>query len=265
MNKINKNLESYEKKLRFKGYAESSINTYSYFLGLFFNYTDKPVSHITKNDAYKYLDSCSDLHHGQKTQTISALKLFYKHIVGAELDKIKTERPRKSKRLPRVIDWHKLESKFSRISNLKHRAILELACRCSLRVSEVCAIKISDIDSGRMMILIRDSKGNKDRYVPISKHLISLLRMYYKEFHPVDHLFNGQSYNKYSKSSCQKVFKRHIDDSKSFHTCRHSGATKMLDNGVNLRTIQSILGHKSSKTTEVYTHVSNSHLQSAAL
>ena len=264
MSKIQQNLEFYTKKLRFKGYAKSTIDCYSYFLRLFLEYANKPLSHITKKDAYDFIDSCSDAEHGQKTQVISSLKLFYRFVVESELDKIKTERPRKKKRLPRVIESSVLEQKLSQIKNLKHKAILELGYRCGLRVSEVCNLNVTDIESDKMLILVRDSKFNKDRYCPMSKTLLRILREYYKVYRPNEFLFNGQ-HGRYSVSSCQKIFKKYIDENKSFHTCRHSGLTQMLNNGTNLRTIQSIAGHSSSKTTEIYTHVSNKLLQAAAL
>jgi integrase/recombinase XerD len=255
----------FENKLRFKAYSYNTIKSYSYYLNLFVVFTDKRLSHITKKDAYTYLDFISKMENTAKNHTISALKLFYKYVKNIELDKIKTERPRKAKRLPRVIDWNKLESQFNYIQNLKHRAILELACRCALRVSEVCNLLIEDIDSGRMLILIRDSKFNKDRYVPVSDSLLILMRKYFKRYRPIEYLFNGQFKNKYSVSSCQKIFKKYIDNNKSFRTCRHSGATQMLNNGTNLRTIQNILGHKSSRTTEIYTNVSNELILEAVL
>jgi len=254
----------FENKLRFKKYAKNTIISYSYYLRLFIEFTDKRTSHITKKDAYLYLDSIAGIENTAKNHTISALKLFYRLILNTELDSVKTERPRKQKRLPVVIDWDELESRFSRIQNIKHRCILELAARCALRVSEICNLRISDIDSKRNLILISDSKFNKDRYVPISDVMIRMLRYYYKEYRPSEYLFEGQNV-KYSHTSCQNIFKKYIDKNKSFHKLRHSGATKMLDNGVNLRTIQSILGHTSSRTTEIYTHVSAGLLQAATL
>ena len=145
------------------------------------------------------------------------------------------------------------------------KAILELAYRCALRVSEVCNLKIEHIDSGRMMILISDSKGNKDRYCPMSERLLKTLRLYFREYKPVEYLFNGQFSIKYSHGSCQKIFKKYIDLNKSFHSLRHSGATTMLNNGTNLRVIQNILGHKSSRTSEIYTHVSSDLILHAAI
>lgn len=141
--------------------------------------------------------------------------------------------------------------------------MLELGYRCGLRVPEVCKLKVSDIDSAKMQILIRNSKGNKDGYVPISSHMLRLLRAYWKAYRPADYLFEGQN-GIYSTSSCQKVYKKYIDNG-SWHKLRHSYATTLLEKNINLKTIQESLRHKSSKTTEIYLHVSNRALQEAAL
>jgi site-specific recombinase XerD len=265
MNKINKTLGNYENRLRFLGYADNTVSSYSYYLGLFLEYTNKPLTHTFKKDAYLFLDNCMDKGRTAKNQIISSLKLFYRHSLKTELDEVKTQRPRKSKTLPKIIDQQLLKQKILSIQNLKHKAILSIAFSCSLRVSEITNIKISDIDSIGMRILIRDSKFNKDRYVPLSEGVLKIMRSYFKEFKPSEFLFNGQLRNQYSVSSCQKIFKKYIDISKSFHTCRHSGATAMLENGTDLRVIQNILGHSSSKTTEIYTHVSARLLSQAKL
>ena len=263
MNRKEKNLVVFKKKLRFYEYADNTIKNYSYHVGLFLEYTDKPLSHIAKKDAYKFLDECSDVHWITKNQIISSIKLFYKYVLETDLSAIKTERPRKKKQLPRVIDHSVLESKFIKIKNLKHRAMIEIGYRCGLRVSEVCELKVSDIDSAKMQILIRNSKGAKDGYVSVSKSMLRLLRAYWKVYKPIDYLFEGQN-GKYSTSSCQKIYKKYIDNG-SWHKLRHSYATTLLERNVNLKTIQESLRHKSSKTTEIYLHVSNRALQEAAL
>jgi len=264
-NKNNKTLECFAKRLRFLKYADNSVSSYMYYVGLFLDFLDKPKSHITISDAYAFLDECVDDDNGAKNQIISAIKLFYKHVIGKTLDSVKMQRPRKKKQLPRVIDSEILEQKLSEIKNKKHKAILELGYRCGLRVSEVCNVKIEDIDSTRMLILVRDSKFSKDRYVPVSNTLLRVLRVYFKQYRPKEYLFNGQLGGKYSVSSCQKIFKKHIDSSKSFHCLRHSSFTTMLERGVNLHLIQKVAGHSSSTTTERYLHVSNQVLQEAAI
>ena len=108
-----------------------------------------------------------------------------------------------------------------------------------------------------MLIHIKNAKGRKDRLVPLSKNVLELLREYWKEYKPKIYLFNGQSSDQYSIQSCQKIYKKYIDESSSIHTLRHSSFTNLLENGTDLIIIQKIAGHSSSKTTELYTHVSN--------
>jgi site-specific recombinase XerD len=103
----------------------------------------------------------------------------------------------------------------------------------------------------------RNGKGRKDRVVPLSMNVLKLLRLYYTEYDPIEYLFNGQNSLQYSAGSCQKIYKKYVDNNSSIHTLRHSSFTGLLENGVDLRVIQKIAGHSSSKTTEIYTHVSN--------
>lgn len=263
-NMKNKNLENYEKHLRRKEYAPNTIKTYSYYVGLFFDFTNKPPSHIFKKDAYLFIESCSDLHWIVKNQIISSLKLLYKYEYKTELDDVVTERPRKQKTLPRVYDHDVLINKFRNVNNLKHRAMLEIGYRCGLRVSEVCNLKVEDVDSDKMQIFIHNSKGNKDGYVPMSKELLKILRCYYKKYKPTTFLFKGQN-GQYSQSSCQKIFKKYIDENGSWHKLRHSYGTTLVERNVSLRTIQGAMRHKSSKTTEIYTHISDKSLSRAAI
>jgi site-specific recombinase XerD len=108
-----------------------------------------------------------------------------------------------------------------------------------------------------MIIHIKNAKGRKDRIVPLSQRVLELMREYWREFKPNEYLFNGQSGGKYSIQSCQKIYKKYIDEKSSIHTLRHSSFTNLLESGTDLRIIQKIAGHSSSKTTEIYTHVSN--------
>jgi site-specific recombinase XerD len=152
-----------------------------------------------------------------------------------------------------------------KIQNLKHKAILTLTYSVGLRVSEVVNLKIEDIDSKRMLIHIKNAKGRKDRLVPLSPNVLNLLREYFKQYRPVEYLFNGQTSNQYSIGSCQKIYKLYIDQNSSIHTLRHSSFTNLLENGTDLRIIQKIAGHSNVKTTEIYTHVSNQILQKVNL
>jgi site-specific recombinase XerD len=134
-----------------------------------------------------------------------------------------------------------------------------------LRVSEICNLKISDIDSKRMLIHVKNAKGRKDRIVPLSVNILELLRSYFREYKPNVYLFNGQSSPQYSHRSCNQIVKKYIGEDYHFHLLRHSSFTALLESGTDLRIIQQIAGHSSSKTTEIYTHVSNNLLSQIQL
>lgn len=134
-----------------------------------------------------------------------------------------------------------------------------------MRVSEVVNIKIGDIDSRRMLVSIKNSKGRKDRILPLSQNVLEILRQYYVKYKPKEYLFNGQNSPKYSIGSCQKIYKKYIDNNSSIHTLRHSSFTALLESGTDIRIIQKIAGHSSSKTTEIYTHVSSNILSKVQL
>ena len=161
------------------------------------------------------------------------------------------------KKLPKVVDGEFIKNQLFKIENLKHKAILTLTYSVGLRVSEIVNLKIEDVDSKRMLIHIKNAKGRKDRLVPLSPTVLNLLREYYIDYKPKEYLFNGQNSNRYSIGSCQKIYKKYIEESGHIHTLRHSCATNLLENGTDLKLIQKILGHSNVKTTEIYTHVSN--------
>jgi site-specific recombinase XerD len=190
---------------------------------------------------------------------------LYKFGLDKKYDKVSFTRPKKEKKLPRVIDGELIKNRLSKIDNIKHRAILTITYSVGLRVSEIINLKIEDIDSSRMLISIKNAKGKKDRVVPLSQHVLELLRDYYKKYKPSEYLFNGQDSSQYSIGSCQKIYKKYIDNKSSIHTLRHSSFTNLLEGGVDLRLIQTIAGHASSKTTEIYTHVSNQMLSKVNL
>jgi integrase/recombinase XerD len=151
-------------------------------------------------------------------------------------------------------------------TNLKHRAMLSLIYACGLRRSELLNLSLSDVLSDRNLLFIRQSKGKKDRVVPISDKIIEMLREYYKAYKPKAWLFEGQFPNsKYSEKSLENVLKQSLAKAKikkkvSLHWLRHSYATHLLESGTDLRYIQELLGHSSSRTTEIYTHVSTQSL-----
>jgi integrase/recombinase XerD len=254
---IPKYSDLFRKELLLKNYAKSSIDNYVSQVIKFMSDMESKFTEpakVNESEIKSWLMKSNSVN-GMKHR-LSALKLFYKMVIHQPMKFRYIEYPRSEKRLPKIIDKDFLVSKINSIENLKHKSIIMLAYSTGMRVSEVCNLLISDIDSKRMIITIRQSKGNKDRIVPLSQNVLSLLRLYFKEYKPKVNLFNGQNSLKYSHKSCNEIVKKYIGYDYHFHLIRHSNATALLETGTDLRIIQKLLGHSSSKTTEIYTHVS---------
>ena len=177
------------------------------------------------------------------------------------------EQARTEKKLPVVLSMDEVERFFEALVSLKHRATLMTAYSAGLRVSEVVSLRVTDIDSERMVIRVDQGKGRKDRYVPLSNHLLVVLREYWKAARPDDFLFPGRGKSGHlSARAVQNACKRAareagLKKTTSPHTLRHSFATHLLEHDTNLRTIQLLLGHRNLNTTATYTHVSRKHLE----
>lgn len=251
-------LNKFKQYLLLKNYSENIIRIYMFYVSEFVNNFDKPSLHITLSEISNYVLNYKYSSISQQNQIYSSIKLFSKFILKVDLSgKIILERPRTNKKLPRVIDYNKVKSVIENITNIKHKSIFMLGYGCGMRISEVLNLKPSDIDGNRLLILIRNSKNNKDRYVPISQNILTTLRNYWLQYRPSEYLFNGQKTSKYSKTSCNQLIKKYFGINFSFHTLRHTYATHLLESCVDLRIIQKLLGHANVKTTEIYTHVSN--------
>lgn len=246
-----------EQKLKYLNYSKRTSQNYLSHIRKFLNAQEKSAVHLNSEDFQRYLDTYDFTSISQQNQVINAIRFLYKFGLGRKYDKVSFKRPKSEKKLPKVIDGEFIKSKLESIQNLKHRALLTITYSVGLRVSEVVNLKIEDIDSKRMLIHIKNAKGKKDRIVPLSQRVLDLLREYYVEYRPQVYLFNGQNGDQYSIGSCQRIYKKYIDKESSIHTLRHSAFTNLLENGTDLRIIQKIAGHSSSKTTEIYTHVSN--------
>ena len=177
------------------------------------------------------------------------------------------ERPRREHRLPQVISREEIFAIIENTNNIKHRCIVELLYSSGLRRSELLNLKLQDIDSKRMLIKIKAGKGNKDRFTILSEKCLAHLRQYYRKWKPEIYLFEGQPGKQYSGASVLKVVKNASSKAKpnkniSPHILRHSFATHLLESGVDLRKIQVLLGHGSTKTTEIYTHVATNTFKS---
>lgn len=263
---IPKYVEMYRKDLQLKNYSENTIKNYSCQVEMFLKHYSNQFSEPQKINEQSIKNWLLQFNtRNAMCHAISALKLFYKITIKQPMKFKHIEYPRSEKKLPQIIEKEFLLEQISKIKNSKHKAIIALSYSTGMRVSEVCNLLITDIDSKRMIITIRQSKGRKDRIVGLSQKILEILRTYFKEYKPEEYLFNGQFKNQYSSESCNQIVKKYIGKEYHFHQLRHSNATALLEAGTDLRIIQNHLGHSSSKTTEIYTHVSTAVLQSMAL
>lgn len=197
--------------------------------------------------------------------SVMAVKLFSEIIFGEKLQSDFLKGYRKERKLPDILSMEEIKKIINNISNIKHKTIIALIYSSGLRISECVNLKLKDIDSKRMVIKISQSKGRKDRYVPLSIKMLLLLREYYKEYKPQDFLFEGQFSQFYSARSIQAILKAAINKCNikkkiTVHSLRHSYATHLLEQGTDISVIQKILGHKDIKTTLLYTQISKAQL-----
>jgi site-specific recombinase XerD len=197
-------------------------------------------------------------------QTVCALRFLYGKILGKEWAITHIPFPKKQRRLPEVISPAEVAQFLAAVKNIKYRAILMTAYGCGLRLSEVCNLQVQDVDSHRMVLRVRLGKGQKDREVMLPQNLLEVLRAYWKEVRPKKKLwlFPGHDCNRpISVSAVQVACKNALKDSGlckkvTVRLLRHCFATHLLEAGTDIRTIQTLLGHASLRTTAVYTHVS---------
>ena len=255
--------ESFIQKLEIKRYALNTANTYiSHFEKYVNHFHPKPIDTLNENDIRSYLehlikDGYSD---SSLNQAVNSIKFYYELVLGMPNRFYHIERPRKKQTLPKVISKDEAKALINSTNNIKHKCIASLLYSAGLRRAEVIDLKISDIDSARMLIHVRNAKGGKDQYTLLGENLLKDLRIYYKKHKPREYLFEGPTGSCYSPQSVAKVInqagkKAGLRLAITPHILRHSFATHLLESGVDLRYIQSLLGHSSSKTTEIYTHV----------
>lgn len=264
-NKNSEIIAIYTNKLKYFNYSPRTIDIYVHYVFKFLNSINKYSYKLSSDDFENYLLNYKYSSISQQNQIINAIKFLYEKVLDKKYKKIDFQRPRKEKTLPRIIDKEYILNQLDKIQNIKHKAIISLAYSVGLRVSEVINLKITDIDSKRMIININQAKGKKDRITPLTENMLKLLREYYLKEKPKEYLFNGQNSNKYSSMSCNQIVKKYLGSDYHFHLLRHSCFTNLAEQNVNLAVIQKLAGHNSSKTTEIYTHVSKNILQKLPL
>jgi integrase/recombinase XerD len=263
-------IEAFRMWLKGKRYSERTCDTYIGLIKSFLLFfSDISVREITNNDIIHFNHQfilMNGYSISYQRQMVSAIKLFYKEVKHRRLDLDRLERPRKEKKLPVVFSMEEVGRIIRSIRNEKHRIMISLIYSAGLRISELLNLMPVDIDSTRMIIHIRSGKGRKDRIVPLSEKVFGSLRVYFRRYKPQVYLFEGLPGKRYSASSCRKVLKSAMErvgikKQASLHTLRHSYATHLLESGTDIRYIQVLLGHESSRTTEIYTHVGRNRIE----
>jgi len=270
---LQKRLQDVAEKIKLKGYSRSTGENYcqhlkEYFKIISLKYDPEKVSEpiIEKYLLWRLEQKRSS--ESDMNSHINAIKFYYEQVSNKERMLFDLPRPKKPLQLPKVLAEAELERLFRALPNIKHKAILLTAFSCGLRISETVNLKLCDIDSERMQVLIERSKGKKDRYVMLSPLLLDVLRAYLMlhKPRPKKYLFEGMHEGTpYSTRSANEVFKHAcekagIHKKLTFHSLRHSFATHLLEKGVDIRYIKDLLGHFSIKTTERYLHVAREKL-----
>lgn len=249
------------KELELRGY---SVKTCKAYVGQIYRYhifLKKDLEDSTNEDVRDFLHYLlreKGKSHAYVNQTLSALKFLLTKILCVKGANERLPRPKKEYKLPDVLSPQEILQILNTVKNVKHRAILILTYSAGLRVSEVVNLKIGDIDRHRMLIHVRQGKGKKDRYTVLSGGAIEALQTYITTYNVVDWVFPGEPPDCHiTERTVQRIFENARDKAKirkdvSVHSLRHSFATHLLEGGTDLRYIQELLGHKSSKTTEIY-------------
>lgn len=258
----------YLEKLFLLNYSLSTIRTYHSLLLRFLNASmDRGLERIKAyseeeiNRYHRQMVQAGTYSVSFVNQSINAVKFYYQRVLSRhEVQLNQVERPEKPERLPQVLSKQDVLKILSVTENLKHRCLLQLLYAGGLRIGEVINLKLTDVQSDRNLLLIRGGKGKKDRTTLLSQKLLESLRAYYRAYKPKVWLFEGQTGGQYKVESIRNVFraskeKAGVKAPATPHTLRHSFATHLLEQGTDLRYIQVLLGHRSSKTTEAYTHI----------
>lgn len=262
--------EEFLQKLELKRYSMNTARTYIAMFERFINAHDETdLLCINEEQIRLYLQALVQEHRSDSyiNQMINSVKFYYEVVMEMPNRFYSIERPRKKESLPKVISAEEVQMIINNTNNIKHRCIVSLLYSSGLRRGELLNLKMEDIDSKRMIIAVINGKGGKDRMTILSPSVLEILRIYYKAWSPKTYLFEGAKGEKYSATSVLRIIQKAakvagIKKRISPHVLRHSFATHLLEAGTDLRYIQVLLGHSSTKTTEIYTQVATNNIRS---
>lgn len=251
-------------QLKAKGYSDLTIKAYVSHVERFLEYVREEQAPWDEQILIRYNIRLQErqLSHSYINQAISAITFYMRYICEAPPLSVDYARPKRETKLPNVLSISEVRKVLDAVSNPKHRALLYLTYASGLRVGEVVRLKIQDLDAERNTVKVTQGKGRKDRYTLLSAAALNVIKLYIASDRPLYWLFPGQDVRKHlTERAAQKVFEHALRNSGvikrvTIHSLRHSFATHLLESGTDLRYIQELLGHRNSKTTERYTHVS---------
>ncbi|MBT8235653.1 MAG: site-specific integrase [Bacteroidia bacterium] len=264
-------LELYVQYLGGLRLSPSTISTYrSFIVFLLLYWKERPLHELDNESVQRFIEVVVKRRkYGISThrQLVSALKHFGDRFTKSGIEPEGIQRPRKSRHLPTVLSKKEVIDLLRVTYNLKHRTILALLYSCGLRIGEVLQLRLANIDLDRRQLVVVQSKGRKDRYIVLAESTVPLLLNYVSSYKPQQYLFQGEKGGPYSASSIRNFLRRScrkagIKKRVTPHTLRHSYATHLIENGVNLRLVQELLGHSKPETTMIYTHVAKKDLLS---
>lgn len=270
-NETEDELQRFERKMRAKRYSMSTVKTYLSILKRFFTYFNEQLSKdLTDEDIVNYMNDvvlAAGYSEVYQRQLIGSLKLFYFYVHQEKREFDEVPRVKRSKRLPEVLSKEEVLELFDACNNLKHEFCLKLIYGCGLRVGDAIGMKQRDIDLDRYVVHIKKGKGKKDRTTPFPKSLEALYKRYLKHYKPREYVLEGQFGGPYTATSINNVIKRccevaGIKKRATAHTLRHSFATHIISNGGNVFMLKEILGHHSTKTTQIYVHLNDQDINS---
>jgi site-specific recombinase XerD len=258
--------KEYIEMLESRRYSTNTARTYTGLFTQFIQYLrGKPLIEVNELDIKRYLYEIvkTGKSASYQNQVINAIKFYYEQVLDMPHRFYELRRPMTVRKLPNTLSKEEIKKLLAYTTNLKHKAILATIYSCGLRISELQNLKICDILSDQGLVIVREGKGKKDRTTLLAETTLKLLRKYYVTYRPEVYVFENPQGGKYSTKSVQNILqqslrKAGIHKPASPHTLRHSFATHLLESGTDLRYIQVLLGHGSSKTTEIYTQVSSS-------
>lgn len=264
---MQKYLEKTQQELRLRNYSFKTIKAYLSCLTEYFNFKKLDLEKIDEENVKRFLLNKQDKNYSSQTINLylNSIKFFYREVLKTT-QKINLKFAKRSKKLPVVLSGEEIKSIIEITKNLKHKLLISLAYGAGLRISEVVNLKIKDVDLNELTIHLKDAKGKKDRITIFPEKIRVDIQGLMNDKNPDDYLFESERGGKLTERTAQKVFenaigKAGVKKDATFHSLRHSFATHLLENGVDVRYVQELLGHQSIRTTQIYTQVTNPRLK----